>query len=503
MPKLHFHGAVHGVTGSSYVIETPSGLLLVDCGMYQGGRRIEEQNREPFGFEPRDIKWVILTHAHIDHSGRLPLLVKRGYAGEIMSHPAACDLAAIMLADSAKIQEEDAAYETKKRQRGELPGRGPAEPLYTMEDAEATATRLRPVPYGEVVQLSEDIRFRLIDAGHILGSSSAEVWLRDGDRPTRLTFSGDIGATGNPLLRDPEVPSATDFLVMESTYGNREHEPPETRSSRLREIVGAAVSRPGCVVIPSFSVGRTQEVVYILNGLVESHALPRLKAFVDSPLALEATGVFRKHPECFNRALRDQIAGGDDPFDFPFLHFTRTVDESKAINTMPPPLVIISAAGMCNAGRIRHHLLHHLGRREDTILFVGYQAQNTLGRRIKEGLDPIRIMGETIHVRARIEAIEGFSAHADRAGLLDWFGRIPGPPGLTFVTHGETPASLALRDALEQTHQAQALVPDPGQVVDLSLDNQALLEQVRQQATRPFTPLETGADEEPSDDEDG
>jgi len=501
--KLHFHGAVRGVTGSCYVVETPSGLLVVDCGMYQGGGQFEKQNREPFGFEPADIRWVILTHAHIDHSGRVPLLVKEGYRGNIHAHPATCDLAGIMLLDSAHIQEEDAAYEQKKFARGELAGAKPAEPLYTVADAEAAASHFRPVAYGEFVELSESIRFRLIDAGHILGSANAELWLRDGDQQLRLTFSGDIGTGDNPILRDPDAPSATDFLVMESTYGNRMHEEPALRVDRFRQIIAAAISRKACVVIPSFSVGRTQELVYILNGLVEGHALPSLTTFVDSPLALEATRVFRKHPECFNQTLRDGIARGDDPFDFPYLRFTHTVDESKAINTTPPPLVVISAAGMCNAGRIRHHLLHHLGRREDTILFVGYQARHTLGRRIKEGVSPVRIMGETVDVRARVESIDGFSAHADRGGLLKWFGRIPRPPAFTIVTHGEMPASFALRDALSETYSAKALVPELGQVIDLSLDDPQLSAQVETQAHRPFTPFETEQDQEPTDGQDG
>ena len=502
MFRLHFHGAVHGVTGSCYVVETPSGPLMIDFGLYQGGREQEEENRLPFGFDAKEIKWAILTHAHIDHSGRIPLLVKRGYAGPIFATPATCDLADIMLRDSAHIQEEDALYEAKKFRRGQL-GEPPPEPLYTIADAEAAQSHFRPVPYGEMVELSENIRFRLIDAGHILGSAHVEITLREGAQQVRLTFSGDIGTGDNPLLRNPEVPAATDFLVMESTYGDRAHEDAAVRVDLLRQIVAAADERRGCVVIPAFAVGRTQELLYFLNNLIEGHTLPAVLTFVDSPLAMEATRVFRKHPECYNAALRERILGGDDPFDFPNLHFTRTTDESKAINTTAPPYVVLSAAGMCNAGRIRHHLLNHLGNRQDTILFVGYQAKETLGRRIKDGFSPVKIMGETIPVRAKIAAIEGFSAHADRNGLLAWFGRLPQPPGITFVTHGEPPASFSLRDALDQQCHAQALVPDVGQVVDLSLDNPALAAQVQAQVNRPVTPGETASSEEPVGNQDG
>jgi metallo-beta-lactamase family protein len=483
--KLHLRGAVRNVTGSCYVVETPSGLLMVDCGLYQGAESLEELNWRPFAFEPSQIRWVVLTHSHIDHCGLTPRLVAEGYGGDIVTHPAACDLADIMLRDSAHIQEEDASWAEKKWRRGGKKAERPPGPLYTVEDAERAVTRLRPVPYDEVVELAPDIRLRLIDAGHILGSANVELSLRDGDRALRLTFSGDIGAGGSPIIRDPSTPSATDFLVMESTYGDRLHDHVEARNAKFRQALSETLGRRGCVVIPSFSVGRTQELLYALNEIEKTHSLPPFTTFVDSPLAIAATRVFRKHPECYNRAIMEGIQAGDDPFDFPNLRMTQTVEESKAINRAEPPYIVIAAAGMCNAGRIRHHLLNHLGRREDLVLFVGYQGENTLGRLIKDGRSPVTILGQQVAVKAQVGAIDGFSAHADREGLLSWFGSMPQPPAFTLVTHGEPEASFALRDALQEQFKARAVVPELGSVIDLSVDNADLARQVSEQENRP------------------
>jgi metallo-beta-lactamase family protein len=483
--KLHLRGAVRNVTGSSYVLETPSGLLMVDCGLYQGARRLEELNWQPFAFKPSDIRWLVLTHAHIDHSGLIPRLVAEGYGGEIITHAATCDLADIMLRDSAHIQEEDASWAEKKWRRGGKKASHPPGPLYTVEDAERAVTRLRPLPYNEVVDLAPNIRLRLTDAGHILGSANVELSLGDGDQRVRLTFSGDIGSGDSRIIRPPQPPAATDFLVMESTYGNRYHDKAAARDEKFRKVLNETLGRNGCVVIPAFSVGRTQELLYLLNETEEAHLLPAFRTFVDSPLAIGATRIFRKHPECFSRELMEDIMGGDDPFDFPNLRMTQTVEESKQINTTAPPYIVLSAAGMCNAGRIRHHLLNHLGRKQDLILFVGYQGENTLGRLIRDGVSPIRILGQRVRVQAHVDAIDGFSAHADRQGLLDWFGSLPQPPAFTVVTHGEPDASFALRDALQEQFQARALVPEIGEVLDLSMDSRGLAERVNQQESRP------------------
>jgi len=483
--KLHLRGAVRNVTGSCYIVETPSGLLMVDCGLYQGARSLEELNWRPFAFEPGDIRWVVLTHSHIDHCGLTPRLVAEGYGGEIITHPATCDLADIMLRDSAHIQEEDASWAEKKWRRGGKKAHHPPGPLYTVEDAERAVARLRPLAYDQVAELAPDVRLRLVDAGHILGSANVELSLRDGDRALRLTFSGDIGAGGSPIIRDPSPPSVTDFLVMESTYGDRLHDHVEARNAKFRQALNETLGRRGCVVIPAFSVGRTQELLYALNEIEKAHALPPFRAFVDSPLAIGATRIFRKHPECFNRAILDAITSGDDPFDFPNLRMTQTVEESKSINRAEPPYIVISAAGMCNAGRIRHHLLNHLGRKGDLVLFVGYQGENTLGRLIRDGRSPVRILGQQVAVKAQVGAIDGFSAHADRQGLLDWFGSMPEPPAFTLVTHGEPEASFALRDALQGQFKARALVPELGSTIDLTVDNADLARQVVEQENRP------------------
>jgi metallo-beta-lactamase family protein len=488
--KLHLQGAVRNVTGSCYIVEAPSGPAMVDCGLYQGSRELEQLNRRPFAFNPHEITRVILTHAHIDHCGLLPRLVAEGYEGDVVAHPATCDLADIMLRDSGHIQEEDAAYALKRWRRAKKGGPRPPGPLYTVADAEKATARLQPVPYGEVVDLSPDVRLRLTDAGHILGSANAELWLRGNGETVRLTFSGDLGSGDSRIIRDPAPPSATDFLVMESTYGNRNHDSVAARNEKLRQAIAGTVEDRACVIIPAFSVGRTQEIVYALNEMVEAHLLPRFRAFVDSPLAISATRVFRKHPECFKRELLEDIMGGDDPFDFPDLQFTRAVEDSKAINSTAPPYVVISAAGMCNAGRIRHHLLRHLGNKRDLILFVGYQARNTLGRRIRDGFSPVRVLGQTVRVKARVRAIDGFSAHADRDGLLAWFEALPEPPAFTIVTHGESPASFALRDVLAEQYRAKAVVPELGAVVELSADNRELAAQAEAQQNRSFTPLD-------------
>jgi metallo-beta-lactamase family protein len=457
---------------------------MVDCGLYQGARRLEDLNFLPFAFSPQDVKWVVLTHAHIDHIGLTPRLVAEGYGGDIISHVATCDLADIMLRDSAKIQEEDAAWAEKKWRQAGRKAPPPPRPLYTVADAERATTRLRGVPYDEVIELSPEVRLRFIDAGHILGSATLEVSLKAGDSAVRLTFSGDIGSRNSLLLRDPQPPGACDFLVMESTYGDRNHEAAAERADRLCGTVSQVATRQGCVIIPAFSVGRTQELLFTLNDLHNRHCLPPLATYVDSPLAIGATRIFRKHPECYKRELLELIASGDDPFEFPNLHFTQTVEESKAINRAPRPYIVISAAGMCNAGRIRHHLANHLGESRDLVLFVGYQGENTLGRQIRDGAPTVRLLGQRFSVKAQVDAIDGFSAHADRDGLLGWFGAIPSPPGFTLLTHGEPEASFALRDTIRAQFSAQALVPELGDVVDLVPGNPRLTQIVRQQDHR-------------------
>ena len=459
------------MTGSCYVLETPQGKLMVDCGLYQGGRRTEARNRLPFNHSPREVRWVLLTHAHIDHSGLLPRLVREGYAGEVVATAATCDLAGIMLPDSANIQEEDAAFALRKWHKAGRRGPQPSPPVYTAADAEAALERLRPVHYGEVCDLGEGLRVRFSEAGHILGSAFLEVWVRDGERTVKVAFSGDLGSARSLLLRPPATLDDADFLVLESTYGNREHESVEDRSRHFREVVEATTGRAGALVIPSFSVGRTQEIIYELNGLVESHTIRAVPTFIDSPLAASATDIFRKHPECYNARTKELLGSGDDPFDFPKLQFTRSVEASKAINTIEGPLIVISASGMCDAGRIRHHLRQHLSDPQDTVLFVGFQAEHTLGRLLLDGAPAVRLFGAEYPVRAHIESIEGFSAHADRKELLAWYGQTLTRPWVTFITHGEPEASAALRDVVAEQFGTLTYVPEPGEGVELVRDD--------------------------------
>lgn len=439
--RLTFLGAAGMVTGSCCLVEAGGHRILVDCGLFQGQE--EELNRKPFPFEPTTLDAVILTHAHIDHSGRLPLLYKQGYRGPIYTHEASADLATIMLADCAYIQEMDAERESRRARRA---GRPPVEPLYRQEDANAVAQLFYRLAYGQEVVLSPRLRFRLADAGHILGSAWAALEETGADgRTTRVVFSGDLGQPGRPILQDPAPLVETDYLVLESTYGDRLHKPHASTQDDLREIIHTTIAKGGKVIIPAFAVGRTQEVLYELNGLVESGRLPKdLKVVVDSPLAIAATEVTAEHEAVYDEAARRLLARGDLPFDFPGLIYTRTADESRQLNSDPQPMVIIAASGMAEAGRVVHHLKHNLWRHTSTILFVGYQAQGTLGRRLLDGARRVKVLGEEVAVHARIASLPGLSAHADQQQIMDWVGRLPRPPLQTILVHGEPEARTAL-----------------------------------------------------------
>lgn len=461
--RLTFLGAAGMVTGSCSLVEAGGHRILVDCGLFQGEE--EELNRKPFPFEPATLDAVLLTHAHIDHSGRLPLLRKQGFRGPIYTHPATADLAKIMLMDSAYIQETDAERESRKARRA---GRPPVEPLYVREDASAVVELFRPVPYGEQVSLGDSLSFRLEDAGHILGSAFVEVQETGADgKPVRLIFSGDLGQPDRPILRDPTGLQEADYLVLESTYGDRLHEPLEGTREALAEIIRSTVAKGGNVVIPSFAVGRTQEVLYELNGLAESGQLPRnLKVVVDSPLAIAATEVTEQHDGIFDDAAAALVRNGDEPFSFPGLIYSRTAEQSKALNEAKEPMVIIAASGMAEAGRVVHHLKHNLWRPTSTILFVGFQAQGTLGRRILDGAKRVRVLGEDVAVRARVTSLPGLSAHADQAQIMAWVKKLQRPPRQTFLVHGEAEGREALRGLLEGAGHT-VLLPELGEAVTL------------------------------------
>jgi len=413
--------------------------------MFQG--REEDLNSAPFPFHPATLDGVVLTHAHIDHSGRVPLLHKQGYTGPIYTPPATADLARIMLLDSAHIQEMEVERYNRKARRS---GRPLREPLYSTAEAAAVADQFVTIPYGETYRLSDRLQLRLHDAGHILGSAILEfIETQPGGEVTRLVFTGDLGQPGRPILNDPAVIEEADYLVMESTYGDRVHEPAQDTRSALAEVIRSTIGKGGNLVIPAFAVGRTQEILYELNSLAEAGELPRrLKVVVDSPLAIAATEITSRYSHLFDAAAQKLLRSGDDPLDFPGLVFSQTAEESMALNNAKEPMVIIAASGMCEAGRVVHHLKHNLWKPVSTVLFVGFQAQGTLGRRIADGAHRVRILGEDVAVRARVEVLHGFSAHADQAHLVRWARQLKRPPKVTFLVHGEPEGREALAQLL-------------------------------------------------------
>ncbi|MDR1797858.1 MAG: MBL fold metallo-hydrolase [Clostridiales Family XIII bacterium] len=467
--KIKFCGAAEGVTGSCHLItagtEDAPLRILLDCGELQGGRSIEEQNSEPFPFDPTEVDCAILSHAHIDHCGRLPLLVKRGYGGKIFCTEATADLLGIMLRDGAHIHEKEAEWKTRKALRA---GRDPVEPLYTMQDAEEVLKHVIPVRYDETVTPADGFRFALRDAGHIIGSAIVELWLADGTGSgageKKIVFSGDLGQSDRPMLNDPTFIKEADCVIMESTYGNRIHEHREDSDKLLADVFIETTERGGTVVIPSFAVGRAQDLIYEFNDFYENNAyyarkLKDVKMYIDSPMAIAATEVFKRNAKVFDEEYKEKVREGDDPLDFINLQFTKTAEESKRLNESDEPKVIISASGMCEAGRIRHHLKHHLWRGKDAVVFVGYQAVGTLGRDIVDGAKSVKLFGDEVRVNAHIYNLEGFSAHADHDGLMAWVKGFEEKPERFFLVHGELQSKKDLaRDIERETGIAPTVV---------------------------------------------
>lgn len=467
--KITFLGATHEVTGSCTYLEVNGHKLLVDCGMEQG---VNVFVNEDIPVPPSDIECVLLTHAHIDHSGKLPWLYKYGFRGSVYATEATCNLCNIMLRDSAHIQEFEAEWQNRKAQRA---GKSGYEPLYTMADAEGVIRKLRPVPYGERIQVLDGVDIAFTDVGHLLGSGSIEVWMREGDVEKKMVFSGDIGNHDRPILRDPQPTLEADYVMIESTYGNRYHEKHEEEQDYVRQladVIQRTLDRGGNVVIPSFAVGRTQEILYFIrqikeDGLVRGH--DGFKVYVDSPLANEATSVFvQSDRNYFDDNMRALLDAGKNPLFFPGLEISVSSDESKAINFDMSPKVILSASGMCEAGRIRHHLKHNLWRKESTILFVGYQAVGTLGRSIYEGTKQVKLFGEEIGVSAQIDTLAGISGHADKEGLLKWINSFEKKPSLVFVNHGEDESCKSFAECLEKENGFRAVAPYSGTIYDLA-----------------------------------
>ena len=450
--KIKFCGAVNEVTGSCHLVTTAKHQILLDCGMYQGGKKEEAANLEPFPFEPTEIECVILSHAHVDHCGRLPLLVKQGFSGPIYCTDATADLLKVMLPDCAHIQQKEAEWETKKAARKGLPA---VEPMYTMEDVDNTLRLVVPILYDQLFVVNDQMQAVFNDAGHVLGSAITELWITEEEKTIKLVYTGDLGVNDRPILRDPVKIKKADFVVMESTYGNRLHESNETSLMELIDIIAKTIKRGGNVIIPAFAVGRTQELIYELNRFYESddyyyRLLRDVQVYIDSPMAVTTTHVFRRNAQVFDQETKEYIMAGDNPLDFPNLNFTRTSEESKALNEDSRPKIIISASGMCDAGRIRHHLKHNLWNPKNSIVFVGYQANGTLGRRLVDGEKELSVLGEMILVQAEIYSLEGFSGHADYEGLLDWVKGMQKAPQHIFLVHGETKAKEDLEEKIRQ-----------------------------------------------------
>lgn len=451
--NLTFHGAAGGVTGSLHIVESGGKRFLLDCGMFQGRRKEAERLNRNFPFDPASVEAVVLSHAHIDHSGRLPLLVKDGFRGPIYTTPATIDLCDAMLRDTGHIAESDALFVNKKH-----PDEPPVQPLYTVEDAADAMQYFRPVPLHTPTAIGGGLTMQSVDAGHILGSSS--IVLTDGK--TRLGFSGDVGRPGLPIIRDPEPLPPVDYLIMESTYGGRQHPRTGDAFAQLEDVLKRTIGRGGRLIVPCFAVGRTQQLVLMLHRMMNEHRIPSVPIFVDSPLAVNVTQVFRAHPECFDEGVNEFLRNREDPFGFHRLTYIRDVNESKQLNDRPGAFVVISASGMCEAGRILHHLRNNIGDPRNTVLLTGYQAENTLGRKLEEGMKTVRIFGIPEQVKAEIAVLDALSAHADEEELLAWMKPMTAALKKVFLVHGEPQQSTALATAIQNRYRIEAIPVQPG-----------------------------------------
>jgi len=457
--QLTFLGAAMIVTGSSYLLEVNKRKILIDCGMFQGSKAIRAFNNREFMYSPAELDCVVLTHAHIDHSGLLPRLCREGFKGSIYATKVTGELCSIMLPDSGHIQEFDAEIANRKGKRA---GKKVVTPLYTVEDAYACLKQFSPAQYDQELQITPEIVIKFRDAGHILGSAMVEMWVTEEGKTTKLVFSGDVGQPGQPIIKDPTFIEAADFVIMESTYGNRDHEPFD-REETLADIVKDTVARGGNIVIPAFAVGRTQTILYYLRKLFKAGKIPDIPVIIDSPLAISATDIFMHNTQVYDEEAYSLVyKEKENPLLMPQLTFTRTATESKAINTMSESVIIISASGMADAGRILHHLKHNLWRTDSSVLLVGYQAEGSLGRRLTEGAKRVKIMGEEISVKAKVINLDGFSAHGDRTYLLKWLSRFSGKPANVFLVHGEPEMSGPFAEHIQEQLGLSTYIPHFG-----------------------------------------
>ncbi len=463
MPTISFLGAAGTVTGAKYLVSTDKARVLVDCGLFQGLKELRLMNWEQPLFQPEALDAVVLTHAHLDHSGYLPRLVGHGFSGPIYATPASVDLCGILLPDSGHLQEEQAEHANRQG----YSKHSPALPLYTVAEAEAALRFLMPCPYGELREVAEGVRIRLLDAGHILGSALVEMWISDHRGETKLLFSGDLGRYGEPLLADPTPVAEADYLLVESTYGDRKHSNGQPEKL-LAKIVRQSAEAGGCLLIPSFSVGRTQQLLYSLHHLEQQGEIPSIPVYVDSPMAIDATAIFLAHPEAHRVELRQLEDNGGNPFRLRNLQFVQSAEGSRALDEHTGPMVLISASGMATGGRVLHHLEAFLDDPRATVLFVGFQAAGTRGRSLLDGAPHLKLLGHEVRVRATIRQIDGFSAHADRDEILRWLSGFQRPPATTFLVHGEETATRALSETVRARFHWETTIPTLHQTVELS-----------------------------------
>ena len=457
--KLQFLGAVQNVTGSRHLLEANGTQVLVDCGLYQE-RQFRERNWDPFPIAPKSIDAVLLTHAHLDHCGLLPKLVKEGFRGKILCTAATAEIAKIILLDSAKIQEEDAEHKRKRHERQGRKGPYPEVPLYTIEDAEACLPLFSHVEYRESVNLSDGVEATFYDAGHVLGSSIIRVKVRQNSQERIILFSGDIGRPDRPIVCDPTVFDYADYVLIESTYGDRVHEEITDVEKTMGEVINETIKAGGNIIVPSFALERSQEMLYYINELRLKNKIPEFKVFLDSPMASRITKVFQNHPELYDKEMTELIKRHKSPFDLPGLQMAGTANESKAINEIRETIMVIAGSGMCTGGRVKHHLVNNISQSNNTIMFVGYQAVGTLGRSIVDGIKKVRILGIKRSIKAKIVRIQGFSAHADRNELLDWLKELDAPPRGVFVIHGEAKSAKSFGSFVKEQTGWQVSVPE-------------------------------------------